>query len=739
MPTACHTPDQKILMFDGSIRRADCIKVGDVLMGPDSTGRVVLDVHSGEAEMVTVMPKKPRWAPFTVTKDHVLSLVSTTSSRSYLPSRRGGVVSDVSIQDYTSSSEWFKHTHKLFRVGVDFQDNVEPLPVPPYVLGVILGDGSLSVGDRVGVTTRDDEILAELSEFAESFGLSLSLSDSCGSRTPTYFFRGVRGKRNTLLEAIRGLGLTPIRCEDRFIPNVYKVASRENRLNLLAGLLDSDGSISSGYPQHYDFISKSKRLAEDLVFLASSLGFYSVLAPRECSGFGVTRVYYRVYISCGGQSPPPCKVARKIASHPRSRKNPLRTGFTVIPAGIGPYSGFTVSGDGRYVLGDFTVTHNSGKTVVAAAILKALNLPSIFLVNSIRLLRQTAQSFEKFGLRNVGVVGEGVFEPGYTTVAMVQTLNAAIKRRKSKAIHLLETADVLFADEMHHISSKSWENVALTTGAAIRYGLSGTPFRTRGLSRYEDWLVFGLCGEICYSIPTQMLVDRGYIARPRLFMLPVSEPRVNSFKDWHSVYDLGVVNHEGRNAAAKDVISRLLGRGLRVLVLVQRIEHGKAMIQDLHESGVSSVFLMGSDKIFRQGENGPVEDMDEVVDFTSKTVEDFRSGKYQVLIASPVLDEGIDLPEIEALVILSGGKSLIKIIQRLGRALRPKPGENEVFVVDFYDKHHPWLTSHSKKRYGEYTEEGHTVLHADDFDRAFPPMNGGTDDNAEQPWDSLLA
>ena len=131
--------------------------------------------------------------------------------------------------------------------------------------------------------------------------------------------------------------------------------------------------------------------------------------------------------------------------------------------------------------------------------------------------------------------------------------------------------------------------------------------------------------------------------------------------------------------------------------------------------------------------------MDEVVDFTSKTVEDFRSGKYQVLIASPVLDEGIDLPEIEALVILSGGKSLIKIIQRLGRALRPKPGENEVFVVDFYDKHHPWLTSHSKKRYGEYTEEGHTVLHADDFDRAFPPMNGGTDDNAEQPWDSLLA
>lgn len=381
----------------------------------------------------------------------------------------------------------------------------------------------------------------------------------------------------------------------------------------------------------------------------------------------------------------------------------------------------------------------SGKTVVAAAILKALNLPSIFLVNSIRLLRQTAQSFEKFGLRNVGVVGEGVFEPGYTTVAMVQTLNAAIKRRKSKAIHLLETADVLFADEMHHISSKSWENVALTTGAAIRYGLSGTPFRTRGLSRYEDWLVFGLCGEICYSIPTQMLVDRGYIARPRLFMLPVSEPRVNSFKDWHSVYDLGVVNHEGRNAAAKDVISRLLGRGLRVLVSVQRIEHGKAMIQDLHESGVSSVFLMGSDKIFRQGENGPVEDMDEVVDFTSKTVEDFRSGKYQVLIASPVLDEGIDLPEIEALVILSGGKSLIKIIQRLGRALRPKPGENEVFVVDFYDKHHPWLTSHSKKRYGEYTEEGHTVLHAADFDRAFPPMNGGTNVNPNQPWDSLIA
>lgn len=361
-----------------------------------------------------------------------------------------------------------------------------------------------------------------------------------------------------------------------------------------------------------------------------------------------------------------------------------------------------------------------GKTVISASILKTLNLPSLFLVNSIRLLRQTAQRFAEYGLKNVGMVGEGVFEPGFTTVAMVQTLNSKLKRKDESALALMDSVDVLFADEMHHLSASSWERVALSARAYLRYGLSGTPFKTRSLTRYEDWVVFGICGEICYSIPTSYLVERGFIARPRLYMLPVPGAPVNYFKDWHGVYKLGIAESDARNGLALDAIQRLTAQGLKTLVLVQRIEHGKAFLQNLMAKGISGVFLTGADKIYRQGYSGVVEDVDEVVDFSSKTVEDFRAGKYQVLLASPVLDEGIDLPEVEALVILAGGKSLIKVVQRLGRALRPKPGMNEVFVVDFEDLHHPWLKGHSKKRIGEYLSEGHTVLGKHEFNFRFP-------------------
>jgi hypothetical protein len=113
---------------------------------------------------------------------------------------------------------------------------------------------------------------------------------------------------------------------DKFIPACYKVASIEERFQLLAGLLDSDGYFSTG---GYDYISKSKRLAEDLVFLCRSLGLAAYM--KSCiKGYGsIFRAeYFRVSIS-GDCSVIPCRVARKKASVRQLNKNVLRTGFTV--------------------------------------------------------------------------------------------------------------------------------------------------------------------------------------------------------------------------------------------------------------------------------------------------------------------------------------------------------------------------------------------------------------------------
>ena len=123
--------------------------------------------------------------------------------------------------------------------------------------------------------------------------------------------------------------------------------------------MDTDGHMHLG---GYDFISKSKQLANDVVDLARGLGLaaYAKQCRKGCQN-GFVGTYHRVGIS-GDCSVIPCHLPRKKAPKRRQIKNVLRTGFKLRRLGVENFYGFTLSGDGRYLLGDYTVTHNSGKT-----------------------------------------------------------------------------------------------------------------------------------------------------------------------------------------------------------------------------------------------------------------------------------------------------------------------------------------------------------------------------------------
>jgi ATP-dependent DNA helicase DinG len=150
------------------------------------------------------------------------------------------------------------------------------------------------------------------------------------------------------------------RCENKFIPQMYKTASRKDRLALVAGLIDTDGSLANGC---YDYISKSSHLADDLAFVCRSLGFAAYVTPcLKQAQTGPRRLYYRVCVS-GDFREVPCRVGRKQAEARQQKKSVLRTGFKIVNTNTAEdFFGFTLSGDGRYLLDDFTVTHNSGKS-----------------------------------------------------------------------------------------------------------------------------------------------------------------------------------------------------------------------------------------------------------------------------------------------------------------------------------------------------------------------------------------
>lgn len=361
--TGCHEKGTGILMADGRIMAVEDIAVGDRVMGPDGKGRTVLSLHRGRDMMYRIVPL--RGEPFVVNGGHILSL--RRSAENPGDPHRGEIV-DISVRDWLSTSGRFRHLHKLYYSPAiaSFEGDAGGLPIPPYVLGILIGDASMTPASGLSLCNPDREVQEAFTEWAVSRGWSVHLkSQKDERRCPILSIRvnppGTRRTRSSeeYIAPLRDLGLFGCRSGDKFIPEEYRRAPEAQRLELLAGILDTDGSLWSSC---FDYISKSRRLAEDVAFVARSLGFRA--SVRECRKSCQTvkyGTYHRVAIS-GDLDRIPTRVGRKMAGQRRQKKDWALTGFHVVEEGEGEYFGFECDGDHRYVMGSFVVTHNSGKT-----------------------------------------------------------------------------------------------------------------------------------------------------------------------------------------------------------------------------------------------------------------------------------------------------------------------------------------------------------------------------------------
>jgi len=363
LPTGCHEASQGILMWDGSIRHAASIAVGDLLMGPDSLPRQVLSLVRGLDQMYQITPTKGK--PWIVNGDHVLSLVATnTNSAPKYPSEAGGKIVNVTVREWITWSKHKKHIHKLYRTAVEFPETGGVLLIDPYVMGVVLGDGCIT--QSVVVHKPSQEIRDEFERIGKLDGFAINEHNKQDGDCPAFGVISDCNGRNSVLEGLRILDLYGTTSETKFIPQSYKTAPLEDRLRLLAGLMDTDGSVTGS---GFDYISKSKTLAEDIAFVCRSVGLaaYVKHCVKSCQN-GFTGVYYRVGIS-GDCSIIPTLIPEKKAQTRTQKKSVLRTGFTIHRTGYTDnYFGWTVTGDNLYLLDDFTVTHNCGKTHVGGSL-----------------------------------------------------------------------------------------------------------------------------------------------------------------------------------------------------------------------------------------------------------------------------------------------------------------------------------------------------------------------------------
>lgn len=381
----CHCLGTPILMADGSVKAVQDVGVGDAVMGDDGTPRRVLDLARGVDDMFTLVPKRKGYEPQTVTREHVLCLKYTNQRTTTVwqygkrvmffdgETRTGKAkkftsdealeafaatidrdeVFEMTVDEYMALPEYLKRYLVCYRVPVDFAVIEEPL-FDPWTIGVWLGDGTAA---HTQITNGDAEVIAGLEAAMAGTGNEVR---HCGQK----FRYRICGKttgagQNEFLEVLKTYNLRG----NKHIPHALKTGSRTTRMELLAGLLDTDGWY--GAAGYYEITQKNERLADDIVFVARSLGFGATKAEVQKAavkpdGSRAWGTYHRINIFGAGLADIPLRVTRKRASKElKPVKDACKWGFDVVPAARQEYYGFQTDGNQRFLLGDFSVTHNS--------------------------------------------------------------------------------------------------------------------------------------------------------------------------------------------------------------------------------------------------------------------------------------------------------------------------------------------------------------------------------------------
>ncbi len=343
----CHAAGTLVHMYPYGFKRVEDVEVGDQLMGDDSTPRNVLRLCRGREKMARIKYKNGTY--YDVNMSHKLALVCTGSKSEF----SSGDKIVISVRDYLkmiADRPSLASRFGCYKVAVRYQEI--PVIIPPYILGLWLGDGSHK---DLTLTNTDKTVIGIWQAFGEANGLQMTSTNDTQHR--------LTGDPDSIVhKAFEYYNLFG----NKHIPKEYLFNSYEVRLKLLAGLIDTDGYINTrNNSVQCQIIQKRKELAEDILFLAQSCGMHASLVEKVKS-WTYNRekkydVYYEVSISRNADIIP-TQISRKQGATKNRQRGNLHFGFSVEELPEDNYYGFELDGNNLYVLGDFTVTHNTGKS-----------------------------------------------------------------------------------------------------------------------------------------------------------------------------------------------------------------------------------------------------------------------------------------------------------------------------------------------------------------------------------------
>jgi len=321
----------------------------------------------------------------------------------------------------------------------------------------------------------------------------------------------------------------------------------------------------------------------------------------------------------------------------------------------------------------------SGKTECFIALIAKLRVPTIVILDNVDLILQTSARIEACGIPVNRIMG-GRFPKSdkWVHVGTYQTLR---KQKKELAKHKF---GLKVADECHGVAAGTWFDVMNAIPTYYSFGFSGTvDWRMEDPVRYAR--IMSMTGKQLVHVSSEYLVSIGILAKPNINMLyyDCKMPKT----DYPTEYDIVIVKSKMLNERIVPTIVKK-HENAKILILVNRIEHGKYLSDLLNYS-----FVSGSDSASTR----------------EKMLDDFKKGIITKLIASKIFKQGIDIPDVEVIITLGSDDSYKAVFQKLGRGLRKADGKNELHYYDVFPRSGGYAERHAKNRRKKYEYAGFDV------------------------------
>jgi len=365
--------------------------------------------------------------------------------------------------------------------------------------------------------------------------------------------------------------------------------------------------------------------------------------------------------------------------------------------------------------GIISVPTAGGKSLIILAILRKLINENILkngliVVPTVGLASQFLKDAIKAGFSNeeIGLYHGKIKEKNKRLlIGVVNT----VTKNEPFINEFIQGCNVLIIDEVQHLRSTSYANIAFKAiNVEYLLGFSGSPFHGFNvLENPGDSLIQGITGGLIFYVSFKTLVKLGHIAEPVFLFKSTSGPLIKHRMKYKNVEKNYIVNNHDRNNFILQTSSLFVSWNFQVLILVRLKEHGMFFME--HFKGLKVIFVTGGEGSFQYNEFGQIEE----VTINYDTVrEDYENGKWDIMIATQVFNEGINIPAVGLVVLGCAGKSRIEFSQRLGRGARKKKHINRVYVLDFKDNSHIYLLAQYKTR-KKYAEEMEAIILEDEF------------------------